>query len=157
ELPEQYRELTASLLDPDLPRRFERYRATVAKFPRDGYVRFVYADELFHHGPLVGYPLDSAMAQFDSAVAIDPDLDQMWAYDHLVYGYLRLGRRAEADSSLARRLALAPSGEPEELQRRRFLKLAYDERFRPWRASVKRWYADLTADSTTMESINRFS
>ena len=156
ELPEQYRELTASLLDPDLPRRFERYRATVAKFPRDGYVRFVYADELFHHGPLVGYPLDSAMVQFDSASAIDPDLDQVWAYDHLVYGYLRLGRRAQADSSLARRLAIPPSGEREELQRRRFLKLAYDERFRPWRGSVKRWYVDLTADSTTMESINRF-
>jgi len=156
ELPEQYRELTASLLDADLPRRFERYRTTVAKFPRDGYVRFVYADELFHHGPLVGYPLDSAMAQFDSAVAIDPDLDQMFAYDHLVYGYLRLGRRAQADSSLARRLAIPPSGEREELQRRRFLKLAFDERFRPWRASVKRWYAGLTADSTTVESINRF-
>ncbi len=33
ELPEPYRELTAALLDADLPRRFERYRATVAKFP----------------------------------------------------------------------------------------------------------------------------
>ena len=98
ELPDQYRALIQGLLDPDLRRRFERYRATAAAFPQDGYVRFVYADELFHRGPLVGYPLDSALAQFRAAVAIEPDLEQMPAYDHLFYGYLRLGRRPQADS-----------------------------------------------------------
>ncbi len=97
------------------------------------------------------------LAQFDSAVAIDPDLEQMPAYDHLFYGYLRLGRRAQADSTLGTRLSItALGGAGGYCSVGRFLKFAYDERFRPWRASVKRWYVGLTADSTTMESMNRF-
>ena len=56
ELPPQYRELIEAMLDPDLRSRFARYRRTVAEFPHDGSVRFVYADELFHRGALVGYP-----------------------------------------------------------------------------------------------------
>jgi len=48
------------LLEPDLDRRFERYRLA---FPNDPTVRFVYADDLFHRGPLVGIPLDCAFVE----------------------------------------------------------------------------------------------
>jgi serine/threonine protein kinase len=156
ELPEQDRLLTAALLDPDLPHRFAQYRMIVARFPSDPYARFVYADELFHRGPLVGYPLDSALAEFKLVAAIEPGQDQVPAYDHLIYGYLRLGNRAEADSALAQRLRLPPSREAEERKRREFFKFAYDERFRRLRRLAKRWYFEVWADSSTLSSMNRF-
>jgi hypothetical protein len=157
ELPDQYRELIQGLLDPDLHRRFERYRATAAAFPQDGYVRFVYADELFHRGPLVGYPLDSALAQFRAAVAIEPDLEQMPAYDHLFYGHLRLGHRSQADSNLKYRVTIPLSGEAEDKQRRRFFKFAYDARFRPWIAPFENWYIGIRVDSATLDRMNRYA
>jgi serine/threonine protein kinase len=156
ELPQQDSLLTGALLDPDLPHRFAQYRKTVADFPNDPYVRFVYADELFHRGPLVGYPLDSALAEFKVVAAMEPGQDQVPAYDHLIYGYLRLGDRAEADSALARRLRLPPSKEVEEQKRREFFKFAYDERFGRLPRLVWRWYLETWADSSTLSSMNRF-
>jgi hypothetical protein len=157
ELPDQYRALIQGLLDPDLHRRFELYRTTAAAFPQDGYVRFVYADELFHRGPLVGYPLDSALAQFRAAVAIEPDLEQMPAYDHLFYGYLRLGRRPQADTTLKYRVSIPLSGEQEDAQRRKFFGFAYDARFHPWREPLEGWWAGLGVDSATLDRMNRYA
>ena len=157
ELPEQYRDLIEGLLDPDLHRRFELYRTTAAAFPHDGYVRFVYADELFHRGPLVGYPLDSALAQFRAAVAIEPDLEQMPAYDHLFYGYLRLGRRPQADATLKYRVSIPLSGEQEDAQRRKFFRFAYDARFHPWREPLEGWWVGLGVDSATLDRMNRYA
>ena len=155
ELPEPYRELTAALLDADLPRRFERYRATVAKFPgMDMCASFT--------------PTSSFITVRSWAIRLTRPWCSLTPPRRSIRTWTRCGPRSpgvwllEAGSagpsrfqsgSQARNTAI---GGTEELQRRRFLKLAYDERFRPWRASVKRWYADLTADSTTMESINRF-
>jgi serine/threonine protein kinase/tetratricopeptide (TPR) repeat protein len=156
ELPEQDRRLIKALIDPDLPHRFAQYRRIVDSFPNDPYVRFVYADELFHRGPLVGYPLDSALAEFKVVAAMEPGQDQVPAYDHLIYGYLRLGDRAEADSALAQRLRLPPSKEVEEQKRRQFFKFAYDERFVRWPRLVRRWYFETWADSSTLSSMNRF-
>jgi hypothetical protein len=157
ELPDQYRALIRGLLDPDLHRRFELYRTTAAAFPHDAYVRFVYADELFHRGPLVGYPLDSALAQFRAAVAIEPDLEQMPAYDHLFYGYLRLGRRPQADTTLKYRVSIPLSGEQEDAQRRKFFRFAYDARFHPWREPLEAWWVSLGVDSTTLDRMNRYA
>ena len=156
ELPEQNVALITALLEPDLNRRFADYRAAVEKYPRDGYVTFVYADELFHRGPLVGYPLDSALAQFRAAVAIEPELDQLPAFDHLFYGYQKLGNRGEARTYLARRNQLAHSGEPEGEKRGKFLQLAYDERFRPSVGAIKRFGLGILADSATMVGMNRY-
>jgi tetratricopeptide (TPR) repeat protein len=156
ELPEQNVALISALLEPDLRRRFAEYREIMEKYPRDGYVTFVYADELFHRGPLVGYPLDSALAQFRAAVAIEPELDQLPAFDHLFYGYQRLGNRAEALANLAHRVHLEHSGEPEGKQRGGFLQLAYDERFRPLVGAVKRFALGILADSGTMVGMNRY-
>ncbi|HEY7028316.1 MAG TPA: protein kinase [Gemmatimonadales bacterium] len=157
ELPDQYRALIQGLLDPDLLRRFQLYRATVADFPQDGYVRFVYADELFHRGPLVGYPIDSALAQFRAAVAIEPDLEQMPAFDHLFYGYLHLGRRPQADSALKYRVSIPPSGEQEDAQRRKFFRFAYDARFHSWKEPWEGWWVSLDVDPATLDRINRYA
>ncbi|MGH7703126.1 MAG: serine/threonine-protein kinase, partial [Gemmatimonadales bacterium] len=156
ELPGQYRALIEALLEPDLTRRFARYRQVVNAYPRDGYVRFVYADELFHRGPLAGIPLDSALAQFRETVRIEPYLEQMPSWDHLLYGYMRLGRRAEADSALARRDRIPPSGEDEDRRRRRFFKLAYDYRFQPWLAALKQIGIRIGPDSTLLEGMQRY-
>ncbi len=155
-LPAQYRNLAQALLEPVLSNRFALYKETVSNFPGDGYARFVYADELFHRGPLIGMALDSALAQFDSAVKIEPYLDQMPAYDHLLYGYLRLGLRAQADTALDHRVQIRPSGESEDARRRRFLKLAYDFRYRPSLAGLKVWALGLIADSAMLEGAGRY-
>ncbi|MEO8635628.1 MAG: serine/threonine-protein kinase [Gemmatimonadales bacterium] len=156
DLPVRYRNLIEALLESDLNRRFVLYQRTVSSFPRDGYARFVYADELFHRGPLVGIPLDVALVQFDSTVKVDPWLDQMPAYDHLLYGYLRLGWRAQADATLGLRVRIRPSGEAEDARRRKLLKLAYDFRFNPPLARVKVWALTFTADSALLEGVNRY-
>jgi len=156
ELPPQYRALIEAMLDRDLRSRFARYQHTVALYPRDGAVRFVYADELFHRGPLVGYPLDSALVQFHAAVDTEPFLDQMPAWDHIFYGDMRLGYRPAADSALARRVGIPPSGEEEDVQRRKFFKLAYDDRFQPWLGALKRRGFEIIASGSTLDRVNRF-
>jgi len=155
-LPERYRYLIEALLEPDLARRFALYRRTVDAFPRDGYARFVYADELFHRGPLIGIPLDSALAQFDATVKVDSYLDQMPAYDHLLWINLSLGRRAGADSALDHRLRIRPSGEAEDARRRRLFRLAYDFRFDRPLAGLKVWGVRVAADSGILEGLNRY-
>jgi serine/threonine protein kinase len=157
ELPEQHRQLIEALLEPDLDRRFERYREVVNAFPNDPTVRFVYADELFHRGPLVGIPLDSAIAELERLTTLHADLEQAPTYDHLLWGHLRLGRRADADSSLRGRLRIPFSGEAEEARRRRFLQLAYDERFRPAIAWAKYQWLRLRADSTMLDGMQRYA
>ena len=154
---QQYRELIEAMLDPDLRSRFARYRRTVAEFPHDGSVRFVYADELFHRGALIGYPLDSAIAQFEAAVQIEPFLDQMPAWDHIFYGNMRMGYRLQADAALAQRVSIPPSGEEEDIQRRKFFKLAYDDRFQPWLGALKRRGFEIIASGSTLERVNRFA
>ena len=156
ELARQNRELVNALLDPDLRRRFEQYRTTVDSFPRDGYARFIYADELFHRGPLIGIPIDTALAQFREEIAIEPFLDQMPAYDHLLYGYLRLGERERAATALDYRVHIPPSGEEEDRQRRAFFKLAYDLRFRPWRGRLKIAVLRAWTSDSTLERMSHF-
>ena len=157
ELPEQHRQLIEALLEPDLRRRFQRYRLAVSAFPHDATVRFVYADELFHRGPLVGIPLDTAMAELYRVTSLQPDLEQAPAFDHLLWGHLRLGDRELADSTLRRRLSLPYSGEGEETRRRRFLQLAYDQRFRPGIAALKRLWLSFRADSAMLEGMQRYA
>jgi serine/threonine protein kinase len=157
ELPEQHRQLIEALLEPDLDRRFERYRRAVQAFPTDPTVRFIYADELFHRGPLVGIPLDTALAELQRLTTLHPDLEQAPTYDHLLWGHLRLGRRSDAISSLRERLRIPFSGEAEEARRRRFLQLAFDERFRPAIAWAKHLWLRLRADSTMLDGMQRYA
>jgi serine/threonine protein kinase len=158
DLPPQHRLLIEALLEPDLTRRFERYRSVVAEFPRDATVRFVYADELFHRAPLVGIPLDTALAELTRLIKLHPHLEQAPAYDHLLWGYLRLGRQTDADASLRRRLDIAhPAEADEERQRRRFLQLARDARFGSVTAGFKLWWLSVFPDSATLDAIQRYA
>lgn len=156
ELPLQYARLIEAMLDPDLRNRFARYRAVAADFPDDGYVGFVYADELFHRGPLVGIPLDSALAEFHRTIAIDSTLHWMSAWDHLLYGYLRLGLRDRSDSARQARNAIPATGEPDDATRRALFRLAYHERFQPALGGVEIWWLGLTLDSAKAERLNHF-
>jgi hypothetical protein len=157
DLSEQNQALIRALLEPNLARRFEIYRQTVARHAADGFASFVYADELFHRGPLAGFALDSSLAQFARTVKVEPYLDQMPAYDHLLYGYLRLGERDSAKAALRYRVRIRPSGEEEDLRRRRFFRLAYDERFRPWLGHLERMWLWLRTDARTLEAMGRFA
>ena len=157
DLPPQHRRLIEALLEPDLTRRFESYRAMVAAFPRDATVRFVYADELFHRAPLVGIPLDTALAELTRLIELHPHLEQAPAYDHLLWGYLRLGRRSDADASLRSRLEINHPGEAaEERKRRSFLQLARDARFGSLTAGVKLRWLSVSPDSATLDAIQRY-
>jgi serine/threonine protein kinase len=157
DLPPQHRLLIEALLEPDLTRRFALYRAAVAAFPRDATVRFVYADELFHRAPLVGVPLDSGLAELSRLIELHPYLEQAPAYDHLLWGQLRLGRRNEAGASLQSRLDITLAHETgEERRRRTFLRLAHDARFGSWLTGLKLQYLSFFSDSATLEAMQRY-
>ena len=74
-------------------------RAATERFPQEAYPTLVLADELYHRGGLLGEPIDSAVALFEAAVHKDPSL--VPAVEHLAQAQIRLGRRLEADSTLA--------------------------------------------------------
>ncbi len=158
DLPPQHRLLIEALLEPDLTRRFALYRAAVAAFPRDATVRFVYADELFHRAPLVGVPLDSALVELARLIELHPYLEQAPAYDHLLWGQLRLGRRADAGASLRSRLDIALAHETgEERRRRSFLRLAHDARFGTGLTGLKLRHLSMFSDSATLEAVQRYA
>lgn len=144
ELPNLYRELIAAQLEPDLGRRFAGYERVIRRFPDNGYALLLYADELFHRGPLVGIPLDSAVGLMKRAVRKDPYLDQAPGYDHIVWAPIFLGDQAAARDALNRRLDIGATtkvaGFSESLERARFLQLGYLERFSPWKAALVRWW-----------------
>ncbi len=156
-LPEHYRALLEAQLQPDLERRFAEYRAVIARFPNNGYAQLLYADELFHRGPLAGIPLDSAIPALERAVRLDPYLDQAPAYDHTTLAYIRLGRRDEAKRELMARERIAAArraaGFDEGSQRTDFLKLAYYERFSPRLGGLIRTYSLWRPDSHTIAGI----
>lgn len=147
------RALIEALHEPDLGRRLARLDSVIARNPEDVYARFLYGEELFHRGPLVGRGFDEGTRAMADAIARDSSL--ALAYDHLVLTGIRLGRRAYAREMLdrRRRVTRQPSpGDPDVLA---LSELAYDERFVPWRAWVKRWYLSATADSDQLAGVSR--
>jgi hypothetical protein len=147
------RALIAALLEPDLGIRLGHLDSVVARFPDDAYTRLLYADELFHRGPLVGRTAEEGSGAMADAVARDSLL--ALAYDHLILAAIRGGDRARARGMIAlrSRASTGPSvGDPDVLA---LMKLAYDERFVPWRAGIKRWYLNLAADSSQIEGLTR--
>lgn len=125
------RALIQALLEPDLEIRLARLDSVIRRLPHDGYARLLQGEELFHRGPLVGRELEEALPVMAAAVAADSSL--ALAYDHLVLGYIRLGRRKEARSALDLRRRVGEDERHAE-DPAPFLELAYDERFVPWRA-----------------------
>ena len=149
------RALVEAMLEPDVARRLARLDSIVPEARGDAYTRFVYAEELFHRGPLVGRDIQLAARVFGEVLAIDSSFAE--AYNHLFIVHLRAGRRAETRQmlSLRRRVALNPKpGDPDVSG---LLQLAYDERFVPWRGAIKRWYLDKWGDSAKLADVARVS
>lgn len=124
--------LLAAFTETDPSERLRRYESVVGAYPLDGLARLLYGDELFHRGPLVGVPLERAIAALDSARVLDPLLSL--ASDHLLQAYIRLGREVEAEETLAHLLAItAPPSDAESLVPYvpLLLRHAYLERFQP--------------------------
>jgi hypothetical protein len=77
------------------------------------------------------------------------------AYDHLVFSAIRRGDREEAKRRLHDRRRVATGHSPGDPDVAAFAALAYDERFAPWLAGVKRSYIQLSRDSTQLEGVAR--
>ena len=147
------RALIAALLEPDLGIRLGQLDSVVARFPDDAYTRLLFADELFHRGPLVGRASEEGASAMAHAVARDSLL--ALAYDHLILDAIRGGDRGRARQMIklrSRASSASSTGDPDVLG---LMKLAYDERFLPWRAGVKRWYLNVAADSAQIEGLTR--
>lgn len=154
-----YAELLAAQLEPTLDARLARLRGAVEADTAGSEALLLYADELFHRGPLLGLPLDSAVAAFRRAMAVDPHLDPAPALDHTVWAEIHLGRRAAARRELGERQAvtrrLATAGFREGEVRTRFLEFAYHERFVPWRGRLDR-LAFLWPGEARLQGISRY-
>jgi hypothetical protein len=147
------RELIEALNESSIRGRLARLDSVITRFPDDAYARLLLAEELFHRGPLVGRGLDEGARAMADAVARDSSL--ALAYDHLVFAAIRQGRRADARNAIRSRSRVGTArsyGDPDVLP---LARLAYDERFVPWRARVKRRYLGWTADSAQLEGISR--
>ncbi|HEX2638500.1 MAG TPA: hypothetical protein VHL81_15300 [Gemmatimonadales bacterium] len=147
------RSLVEALLEPDVERRLARMEASVVRAPGDAYTRFLYAEELFHRGPLVGRGIEQAARVMGEAIALDSSLAE--AYNHLFVLQLRAGRAAEARRllDLRRRVSLRPApGDPDVVS---LLELAYDERFVPWLGGLKRALIEWRADSARLADVAR--
>ena len=132
------RALVEALLESDVQRRIARLESAVAMAPRDAYARFLYAEELFHRGPLVGRHIEVAGAEMGKVIALDSSFAD--AYNHLFAIQLRAGHRAEAGRILGLRRCVALRSAPGDLDKVQWLTLAYDERFLPWRGALRRRY-----------------
>lgn len=147
--------LIETLIEPDLHRRFELLEAVSGRYPDDAYAHLVYGEELFHRGPLAGRGMEESVRAMERAVARDSLLGL--AYDHLIFAHIRQGHRDEARRIIAIRRRVPPSLSAEDLDVASLLGLAYDERFVPWRATLKRRYLGWRADAATLEKIGNVS
>jgi tetratricopeptide (TPR) repeat protein len=145
--------LIEAMLESDLEVRFARLDSAVRRLPGDAHARLLYGDELFHLGPLAGRQVDEALPVMAAAVARDSSLAP--AYDHLVLGHVRAGRRREARGTLVLRQRLGRGDRRDDLDLLPFLDLVYDERFVPWRAWARYRLIAWRKDPRQIERIER--
>jgi len=138
------RRLLEALIEPDLEHRFAILDSAIAADPDDAYARFIYAEELWHRGPLVGRDISEALDMMKSAVAADSALSR--AYDHIIMYYIREGDEHAAWRAFEQQARVTPEPSSEDLNTRRFLRLGIHERFDPLRAGAAntwlRWWHD---------------
>ena len=159
-LPPLYRDLLAVMVEEDLVTRFRRYRELVAQYPENRFARMLYADDLFHLGPLIGLPLDTALTELKRAAAIDPHRQLGPEQDHTIWINLRLGREMAAWEAWKRRDSttrhFGPRHSREGVDRTKFWHLALLERFTPWKAELVRWWFYLHPDSTRLRQTQEY-
>jgi tetratricopeptide (TPR) repeat protein/TolB-like protein len=111
-LPERERLLVEAFLTNDRTRhKIDVYRGLTLRFPDYWPGWFLYADILFHGGPMAGYEWTEALDAFRQVVALNPGLVPAW--EHI--GDLTIGRdEAEAARAQARLIELGypPPGHP---------------------------------------------
>ncbi len=108
-LPEQERLLVDAFLTNTLQLRIERYRAVTQRFPGYWPAWFLYADALFHQGPVAGYDWSEGLVAFRRVLALNPRLVPAW--NHLMA--LALGKdHAIAAEAQARLVELRPEPMP---------------------------------------------
>jgi hypothetical protein len=147
------RELIAALRETGVRSRLVRLDSVIARFPDDAYARLLFAEELFHRGPLVGRGLEEGTRAMADAILRDSSL--ALAYDHLVFSAIRRGDRAEANRRLHDRHRVATARSPGDPDVAAFAQLAFDERFVPWLAGVKRRYIEWKAEPAQIEGVAR--
>jgi tetratricopeptide (TPR) repeat protein len=147
--------LIQALLEPDLEIRFARLDSVIRRLPGDAYARLLQGEELFHRGPLAGWGLEEALPVMAAAVARDSSL--ALAYDHLVLGHIRFGRRQEARRALDLRRRVGRGDRRDDLDLVPFLELVYDERFVPWRAWARHRYIAWRKNPRQLDGIERIA
>ncbi len=123
------RRLLAARLAPPGPAQFARYRDILRDYPHDAYATLLFADELFHRGPLWGIPVDSAETVLELAVARDSFLQPAW--EHLAEVRIRLGKRREAAEAVRRLRSLDAASPGGSSVMTRVQAQAWRERFAP--------------------------
>lgn len=99
-LNELERMLVRAELAPAGHARLATYDSAVSRFPQDANAYLLYGNELFTRGPLVGIALDSAVTVLEAAAVRDSLLGPVQST--LTWLFIRLGRRADAQRTLAR-------------------------------------------------------
>ncbi|MFL5476891.1 MAG: protein kinase domain-containing protein [Gemmatimonadales bacterium] len=145
--------LIAALRQPNIAERLRQLELAIARFPEDAYARWVYAEEVFHRGPLTGRTLADGARAMGDAIAQDSLL--ALAYDHLVCARIRQGERERARELLALRQGITSDPSPGDPDVLALSRLAYDERFAPARAGLKHRLLSWTADSVQLDGVAR--
>ncbi len=147
------RAVVKAFLEPDVDRRLRRLDSVVSHARPDAYLQYLYAHELFHRGPLVGRDIELAIRGMRETIALDSSFAD--PYNHIFAADLRAGRKEHAQYTLALRQAIEVKSWPGDLDKVRLMKLAYDERFRPWRGRLARWWLERTGDSATLAGVSQ--
>lgn len=117
---------------PGLP-RLRAYAAAVEFDRRSAYTALLYGEELFHRGPLAGFPAESTTLRLEAATALDPNLAP--AQELLAWHHIRLGNADAALRAVGRVMELFDSEVgPGRVAYAPLLAQAYAERFEPERA-----------------------
>jgi len=145
------RAVVEALLTPDLDRRLAQLDSLASRPRSDAYLQYLYAEELFHRGPLAGHDIELAVRAMGRTIERDSSFAE--AYNHLFAAHLRAGRSGAARHILGLRRRIAAGAWPGDLDKVRLMELAYDARFHPLRARLKLWALDHTHDSSTLAGV----
>ncbi len=150
DLGELQRLLTQAELEPDLRRRIALLGEAAARYDRNPDAALLYANELFHRGPLVGIALDTAIARLTATAEQEPNLTALM---HAFIGNVRLGHRDSAAKYL--RWLPKPADGDAEL-RRTLLGYAFERRFTPWKAWWTEFQLRWLADEGTLAGLDQY-
>jgi serine/threonine protein kinase len=154
DLPPLQRLLTEAELNPDLEQRIARFGEALRLYPLSADARLLYGNELYHRGPLVGIPLDSAIA------VLEHTADRQTfstARVHAALGHIRLGHREQAQRQLDRLLPLPEGADAEARMRAELLEYAFEERFQPIKRRITRELLRVGAGPELVEGLFRFA